>query len=39
MQPIRWSVPNQLSLLRLLLVPVLWAFAVADLPRAVGVGL
>ncbi|MEA2582613.1 MAG: hypothetical protein QOF33_698 [Thermomicrobiales bacterium] len=39
MQPIRWSVPNQLSLLRLLLVPVLWAFAVADLPRAVGLGL
>jgi len=39
MHLVRCSVPNLLSLLRLLLVPVLWAFAVGHLPRLVGFGL
>lgn len=39
MQPNRWTVPNLLSLTRLVLVPLLWVFALADLPKAVGGGL
>jgi phosphatidylglycerophosphate synthase len=39
MQPNRWTIPNLLSLLRLLLVPTLWCFALLDLPKAVGFGL
>jgi phosphatidylglycerophosphate synthase len=35
----QWTIPNTLSLLRLLLVPVLWGFALAGLPKAVGLGL
>lgn len=33
------SIPNLLSLIRLLLVPILWVFAVLDMPVYVGVGL
>src|SRR5687768_12902411 len=39
MQPNRWSIPNLLSLLRLILVPTLWVFALLDLPKVVGFGL
>jgi phosphatidylglycerophosphate synthase len=39
MQPNRWTLPNLLSLTRLLLVPLLWLFALFDLPKVVGCGL
>jgi phosphatidylglycerophosphate synthase len=35
----RWNLPNLLSLLRLILVPALWVFALLDQPKVVGVGL
>ena len=33
------AIPNQLTALRLVLIPVLWGFALAGLPLYVGVGL
>lgn len=33
------NIPNTLSIIRLLLVPVLWVLALLDMPRCVGVGL
>lgn len=39
MQSNRWTIPNLLSLLRLLLVPTLWVFALLDMPKVVGFGL
>ena len=35
----RWTLPNLLSLLRLILVPTLWVFALLNLPKVVGFGL
>jgi CDP-diacylglycerol--glycerol-3-phosphate 3-phosphatidyltransferase len=35
----RWTLPNLLSLMRLVLVPVLWALALVGLAKAVGAGL
>jgi phosphatidylglycerophosphate synthase len=35
----KWNIPNLLSLLRLVLVPCLWIFALLSVPKAVGCGL
>lgn len=39
MRSVRWNFPNLLTLLRLILVPVLWVLALVGLPKAVGCGL